>query len=124
MLTVHPADHYCVLHRALVLIAIACSALLVASFGMFARDQIAGAAKHQANEVNSASVNQTPASTPKPRAEPGRFIVGAASKLSSPFRSVVQSGSAWVQRGVPTILGLLVYGVGIGFLARFSRGFA
>jgi hypothetical protein len=36
--------------------------------------------------------------------------------------SIVQSGSPWVLHGVPTIFALLVYGVGLGYLARFSRG--
>jgi hypothetical protein len=42
--------------------------------------------------------------------------------LTSPFRSIVQSDSQWVLHGVPTIFALLVYGVGLGYLARFSRG--
>jgi hypothetical protein len=31
----------------------------------------------------------------------------------------VQSRSDWVSRGVPTLLALLVYGLGLGFLARY-----
>jgi hypothetical protein len=34
----------------------------------------------------------------------------------------VQSDSEWVLHGVPTIVALLVYGVGIGYVARYSRG--
>jgi hypothetical protein len=28
----------------------------------------------------------------------------------------------WARRGVPTLVALLVYGVGLGFLARMARG--
>jgi hypothetical protein len=58
----------------------------------------------------------------KDHSQPRLFIDNAASALTSPFRSLVQSDSQWVERGLPTILALLVYGVGIGYLARFSRG--
>jgi hypothetical protein len=125
MLTVAAADAGGVIHRALVLVALACSGLVLASFVMFARDQIAGAAKQQANAVSSPPPGQVALPPkPKPQGQPGRFIDGAAGNLTSPFRSIVQSGSAWVDHGVPTILALLVYGVGLGYLARFSRGFA
>ena len=47
---------------------------------------------------------------------------GAAKLLTSPFDSVVHSNSQWVLRLVPTLFALLVYGAGLGYLARFSRG--
>jgi hypothetical protein len=34
----------------------------------------------------------------------------------------IQSDSEWVVRGFPTIALLLVSGVGLGYLARFSPG--
>jgi hypothetical protein len=123
MLSAGPADGEGVIHRALVVIALVCSGLVLASFVIFARDQIAGAAKVQANAVTS-SATAPAAPKAKERSQPGRFIVGAAGKLTSPFSSIIQSGSAWVKRGIPTILALLVYGVGLGYLARYSRGFA
>ena len=51
MLEVASADTGGVIHRALVLIALAASFLLLASFAMFARDQAAGASKHQQSEL-------------------------------------------------------------------------
>lgn len=91
---------------------------------MFARDQVAGAAKVQATAVTGPAPAQGAAPPAKEQSQPGRFIDGAASKLTSPFSSIVESGSAWVRRGIPTIIALLVYGVGLGYLARYSRGFA
>jgi hypothetical protein len=39
--------------------------------------------------------------------------------LLRPFTGVVASNSNWVVRGVPTLLALLVYGLGLGLLANF-----
>jgi hypothetical protein len=38
--------------------------------------------------------------------------------LLGPFVDLIDSNDAWVSRGVPTILALLLYGVGLGFLAN------
>jgi hypothetical protein len=38
--------------------------------------------------------------------------------LLGPFVDVVDSKDVWVRRGVPTLLALLLYGVGLGFLAN------
>ncbi len=123
MLTRSAADTSGVIHRGLVLIAYACCVLLIASFAMFARDQMAGASKHQVQELAS-GLPTAPTVPPvtKDHSQPRLFIDGAASALTSPFGSLVQSDSEWVKRGLPTILALLVYGAGIGYLARFSRG--
>jgi hypothetical protein len=112
-----------VIHRVLVLTAFVCCGLVIASFALFARDQLAGASQHQQNElVSAASASLAPAPTNHVPGQPKRFIDGAARVLTSPFRSIVQSDSQWVLHGVPTIFALLVYGVGLGYLARFSRG--
>jgi hypothetical protein len=125
MLAAGPADVERMIHRAIVSIALVCSGLVLASFVMFARDQVAGAAKQQANAV-SASAPTQPVAPPKHKqaAQPGRFIRGAASKLTAPFDSIIHSNNAWVGRIIPTLLALLVYGVGLGYLARYSQGHA
>ncbi len=114
-----------VIHRLLVCTALVCCALVAASFAMFARDQVAGASKHQQNEIIAGAPTTTgPVPVHRATGQPRRFIDAAAGDLTAPFKSLVQSDSQWVLRGVPTILGLLVYGVGLGYLARFSRGMA
>jgi hypothetical protein len=112
-----------VIHRIMVLTASVCCLLLVASFGMFARDQLAGASQHQVTEINTAQPT-TPGVTPQAthHGQPRKFIDGAWSTLTSPFRSIVQSDNQWVLHGLPTVFALLAYGVGIGYLARFTRG--
>jgi hypothetical protein len=123
MLTARTADAHRVIHRAIVSIALVCSGLVLASFVMFARDQLAGAAKQQASAV-SASVPTQPAAAPKHKqqGQPGRFINTAAGKLTSPFASIIHSNNAWVDRIIPSLLALLAYGGGLGYLARYSQG--
>ena len=108
-------------HRALTTIAWVCCFFVVASFALFAIDETAAASKHQQNEIVSSSVQPIP-TEPKHHAQPRQFIDDVAHTLTSPFSSIVQSNSQWVLRGVPAIIAVLVYGVGIGYLARFSRG--
>jgi hypothetical protein len=113
-----------VIHRALVLIAFGCCLLVAASFVMFARDQMAGASQTQANAV-ALHPTYAPPPPPKPESQPGRFINSAARTLTSPFHSLVEnSNSVWVKRLIPALLAFLVYGVGLGFLARYSRGWS
>ncbi len=121
MLVTAAADIGLVFHRVLVWTACACSLLLVASFGLFARDQVSAGSKHQQRLLVAAAPG-APAPAAHPKGQPRRFIDGAAATLTSPFRPIVASDSDWVNHGIPTIFALLVFGGGIGFLARYSRG--
>jgi hypothetical protein len=47
------------------------------------------------------------------------MIDDANDVLLSPFAGVVQSKDAWVKRLIPTVLALLVYGLGLTLLANF-----
>jgi hypothetical protein len=71
-------------------------------------------------------VATTPGVTPiqHTKAQPRRFIDGAAHTLTAPFRSIVHSNNQWVLHAIPTFFALLLYGAGIGFLARYSSGFS
>jgi hypothetical protein len=123
MLVAATADTARVVHRVLVLAALVCCGFVVASFSLFAVDQLSGASKHQQSEL-AAGVQTTPGSAPSSHrhAQPRRFIDGVARVLTAPFRSVVQSDSQWVLHSVETVCALLLYGLGFGFLARFSSG--
>jgi hypothetical protein len=123
MLDARSADSARVIRRVLVLTALACSFLISASFVMFARDQIAGASAHQ-QRLLAAGQPEDPGVEPSSphRGQPRRFIDGASHRLTAPFDSLVQSDSQWVLHIVPALVGLLVYGVGLGYLARWTQG--
>jgi hypothetical protein len=116
------ADKSGVIHRLLVSAALICSALLLASFVMFVHDQAAAGSQHQSSELVGG--NTAPAPPPAHHSQPRRFIDGAANALDSPFRGLVHSANPWAVRGLPIVLALLVWGLGLGFLARYSRGFS
>ena len=98
-----------------------CCAFVVMSFAMFARDQMAGASEHQQTElVAGTNPSTTPVAITHRHSQPRRFIDGAAKTLTSPFSAVVKSNNAWVDHGLPAVFALLVYGVGLGYAARFA----
>jgi hypothetical protein len=121
MLIAPEVDTGSVISRVLRLTAFACCALIVASFAMFARDQTAGASEHQQTALVAGAHPTTVSSGPaKPHAQPRRFIDNAAKVLTAPFDAIVQSSNLWVKHGLPALFAVLVYGFGLGYLARFS----
>jgi hypothetical protein len=125
MSALQAADPLRVINRLLTYMSIACCALVIVSFGLFARDQMAGASEHQQTEL-AAGLPATAAggaSSSHAHRQPRRFIDGAASALEAPFKSIVSTHSEWVEHLVPAVIALLVYGLGLGYFARFSRGF-
>jgi len=101
-------------------IAIVTSLFVLVSFGMFARDEIAGASDTQLNVLDGKPDNSLPSGTN--HKQPRRFIDGVARALLRPFSAASPNGSHWAERGLPTLLALVVYGFGLGFLARMARG--
>jgi hypothetical protein len=121
MLIARTAEASGVISRLLRFVSLACCALIVMSFAMFARDQMAGASEHQQTElVAGANTPAAPAAITHKHSQPRRFIDSAAKTLSSPFSAVVKSSNPWVDHGLPAIFALLVYGVGLGYAARFA----
>jgi len=110
-----------VIPRLLRFVSLVCCALIVMSFAMFARDQMAGASEHQQTElVAGSSATAAPAAITHRHSQPRRFIDDAATTLSSPFAAAVKSSNQWVDHGLPAVFALLAYGVGLGYLARFA----
>jgi hypothetical protein len=100
---------------------ISCTLVFV-SFALFAHDQVAGASQRQQNALVS-TVTPAPATSGHHTVgQPRRFIDNAAKGLMSPFATLVHSKNAWVSHGLPAIVALLVYGLGLGTLARFAYG--
>jgi hypothetical protein len=103
--------------------AIVCAGFVLISFGLFARDQFAGASKNQQEEI-ATGAPRVPGVAPQAtrHGQPRRFIDNAAHELESPFVHLVGSSSDWVNQGVPALLGLALYGFGLSFVARYTHG--
>lgn len=101
-------------------IAIVASLFVLVSFGLFARDEFAGASGTQLALLQGQTDHSLPTSTDKK--QPRRFIDGVTRVLLRPFSAASPNGSRWAERGVPTLLALIVYGFGLGFLARAAKG--
>jgi hypothetical protein len=98
--------------------------IVVVSFALFAIDQTSSASTHQQEALNGTNGGPTsaPAAQPAKEGEVHKVIDEVAGKLTSPFSGITAgSSSQWVVRGVGTLMALLVYGVGVGFIARFLR---
>jgi hypothetical protein len=103
--------------------------IVAASFLVFVIDQTGSASTHQQNELNSLpSATHTPTgaepTTPAPKHESTvhKTLDEAANVFTSPFSAAVSgSHSQWVIRGVKTLLALLVFGLGLSYLARVVR---
>lgn len=108
--------------RVVRLVAIVCSVLLLLSFGLCAVDQLGGASRRQ-QQALAQDQPASPGALPVParQHQPRRFIDGAARTLTKPFAGVTSSKEVWVNRTVPTAIGLLIFGLGLGMLARYAR---
>jgi hypothetical protein len=113
------------------LLAVTASGVIAISFVLFAIDEVDRGSKTQQQAVTEGTgvMEPDPAEVaPLPEDEAIRqqqntsireAIDDANDVLLAPFRDVVSSNDSWVIRGVPTLLGLLVYGFGLGLLANF-----
>jgi hypothetical protein len=102
--------------------------IVIASFAIFALNQTSSASKHQTEEVTNgpaASTGSSPKSSGSSSSHESAVheaIDEASQRLTSPFAGVVSgSSSEWVVRGVKMLLALVIYGFGLGYLARVLR---
>lgn len=119
-----------VIERALRLAAIACSLLVIAGWGWFVIDEAGTASANTQAEI--AGQRATRAVSPDPDQERVRervntplheMVDDANDVLLKPFASLTEnSTSKWVRRSVPALLALIVYGFGLGLLARVAAG--
>jgi hypothetical protein len=119
-----------VIERVLRLAAVACSLLVIAGWGWFAVDQTSAASKTTQAEIAGDAASQDPSPDPDTERERERtnsrvheWVDDANDVLLRPFASVADgSSSKWVRRSIPAILALIVYGLGLGMLARVAAG--
>ena len=113
------------LAAALRLASIVLCLIVGVSFALFAIHQTSDASAHQQHVVNSPdeephSFRST--STRDEKSSPRKTIDEVAEAVTSPFSGVTESWSSeWSKRGVLLLLTLVVYGFGLGFVARVIR---
>ena len=113
--------------RILRAVAILVSAVIIVSFTLFAIDELNGASqRNEAKLAQDLEANPPPAAERQREKDHGALreaIDDANDVVVSPFEGIVSSGdSRWAQRGVPALLAFVLFGFGLGFLARFMHG--
>jgi hypothetical protein len=106
------------------IVAVISCVLLVIGFGTFASDEASTSSAGQVEKLGEALNDPAPSGDTE-RAREKRH--GSAREavddtndfLLRPFSGVVASDDAWVRRGVPTLLALLVYGLGLTLLTNY-----
>ncbi|HTB71100.1 MAG TPA: hypothetical protein VK707_08975 [Solirubrobacteraceae bacterium] len=103
--------------------------IVVVSFVLFAVNRTSSASQHQQRELNGET------SKPNGEGEAGvapdtgggkssarRTIDEISEAITSPFAGLTDgSSSQWLARTIDLLLALVVYGVGLGFVARSIR---
>ena len=113
------------LERPLRYLAIGLSLVIAIGFLLFVLDDSRRASNASQNRIleGSAATNPTPAGERERERRHGDIreaIDDVNDVLLSPFAGVSDDAtSRWARRGVPALLGLLVYGFGLGYVARF-----
>jgi hypothetical protein len=97
--------------------------IVIASFVSFAVVQTKSASGHQGEQAASPTGNAKPIPSESSRHEGGvrKALDEASAELTSPFDGLISSSSEWATRGFKLLLTLVVYGFGLGFLARVLR---
>ena len=103
--------------------------IVLASFALFVVNRTSSGSRHQQRELNGETVR--PGSETEVGVAPDsgggksslrRRIDDLSEAVTSPFAGVTNgSSSQWLIRGVDLLLALVVYGFGLGFIARTIR---
>ena len=112
------------------MLALLASGIVLLGFALFALDEMKRGSQNQQNALASelkADADDPALIAPGPREEMLRerrnsafreSIDDAGDVLLLPFRNVIDSDNVWVEHGVPTLLGLLLYGLVFGLVAN------
>ncbi len=110
------------------LASIVLCAIVIVSFALFVVNRTSSASQHQTQKLNGETTLAGEHETglaPDSGGGKGslrRTIDEASEAITSPFSGVTEgSSSEWLIRGVDLLLALLVYGLGLGFVARAIR---
>lgn len=99
--------------------------IVTASFVVFAANQTKSASGHQQEQLNSEAPGGHPVAQHPVKGKEGtlhKTLDEASNELTSPFSGIVSgSSSEWTIHGVKLLLALIVYGFGLGYIARVLR---
>ena len=115
------------IERALRTVAIVLSLIVALGFCFFAVDEFDRASSTQRERLQGYERADPTAMGEREREKRNssfrEYIDDGNDILLKPFAGIVSETSGrWTQRGVPTLLGLLLYGFLIGYLARYAKG--
>ena len=117
------------LERPVRYLAIALSLVIAIGFTLFALEDIDRASASSEQRIRGYTATSPSPAGERERerrhAQPREAIDDVNDVLLSPFAGITENQtSRWERRGVPALIGLLVYGFGLGYLARFmtARG--
>ena len=112
------------------LVAILTSGIVLLGFAFFATDELGRGSQNQQNkldkELTGTTIDPAPIA-PTTDQEAAReqvngtfreWVDDANDVLLGPLTNVVDSDDRWVTHGLPAILALLLYGLGLGMLAN------
>jgi hypothetical protein len=106
-------------------LAIAISAVIMLGFVLFAVNEMDKGSQAQQDkveqEMGNVTINPSSRDEAYREAHQGKFhetVDDVNDVLLAPFAGLVDSDSAWVNHAVPALLGLLIYGFGLGMLAN------
>ena len=112
--------------RTLRTISYAACALVIIGFVAFSYDQIWIVSDQAQKQIaNTALADPSPAGERAREHEHTKAretIDDANDVLLKPFAGIATTTEPWLSRLIPTLLALLVYGFGLGYLASFARG--
>ncbi|MBA3808507.1 MAG: hypothetical protein H0X28_08970 [Solirubrobacterales bacterium] len=94
--------------------------IVIASFVSFAVVQTKSASGEQAASAGGAA-KPIPSERSRHEGSVRKALDEASAELTSPFDGIIHSSSEWATRGFKLLLTLIVYGFGLGFLARVLR---
>jgi hypothetical protein len=116
-----------VLERLLRAAAVVLSGFVVAGFGLWAVQEMDSASAQSRARIAGDAQPAPSAASERRREErhsTAREVIDDVDDvLLAPFGGLVDgSPDRWVQRGIPALLGLALYGFLLGYLARYARG--
>ena len=111
-------------------LALLSSAFVMTSFGLFAIEETREASAATRTEIAGTGTTRDPGeesalaqAQARKHGDVRRKIDSVNAQLTAPFAGLVhEDQNIWVQRSIPSLLALLVFGLGLGFLSRYAQG--